>query len=330
MAALVARFNTAKEEVNAELAVFAGDLVDNLEKHPDTEPDWQERTEDLLVLARECAYMDAEEFRKQCEAIVQELDDKRQELPMGVLKQLHTRMLFILTRCTRLVQFERDHGFDEDGPLHRLHRAKVGSSLENYWASVTSLKGKAVINEPIERTKPSPPPLFHEQEANFKSSLRQGKGEATTSEKSYYPQPLEIEKDSSFQQDPAGFMSPVNALVVNRLASWKNFSSASNEGKEPQRKSTEAVQFQPDLMVKLHKHGSVHDVVEDGRATARHSKESESLNSLKRGQRVSWGHWGDQSGVLDDNLDVICRICEDEISTSHLEDHSRVCALADR
>jgi hypothetical protein len=35
---------------------------------------------------------------------VQDLDDHRQELSMGVLKKLYTRMLFILTRCTRLLQ----------------------------------------------------------------------------------------------------------------------------------------------------------------------------------------------------------------------------------
>lgn len=47
------------------------------------------------------------DFWLHCEGIVRDLDDRRQELPPGVLKQLHTRMLFILTRCTRLLQFHK-------------------------------------------------------------------------------------------------------------------------------------------------------------------------------------------------------------------------------
>lgn len=74
---LKARFNTAKEEVNGELAVFAGDLLEALEKNAGTVPDWQEGAEDLLVLARKCAMMDPQQFRKECEAIVHELDEKR-------------------------------------------------------------------------------------------------------------------------------------------------------------------------------------------------------------------------------------------------------------
>ena len=41
---------------------------------------------------------------------------------MGILKQAHTRLLFILTRCTRLVQFHKESGYDEDHilGLHQL------------------------------------------------------------------------------------------------------------------------------------------------------------------------------------------------------------------
>ncbi|CAN6892511.1 unnamed protein product [Brassica oleracea] len=71
--------------------------------------------EEILVLIRakfdkarkNCAMITPGDFWLHCEGIVRDLDDRRQELPPGVLKQLHTRMLFILTRCTRLLQFHK-------------------------------------------------------------------------------------------------------------------------------------------------------------------------------------------------------------------------------
>ncbi len=74
MQTLRARFNTAKEEVNAELKVFAGDLLEILERNPDAEADWQERIEDLLILANQCAVMVPDEFLQRCEGIVHNLD----------------------------------------------------------------------------------------------------------------------------------------------------------------------------------------------------------------------------------------------------------------
>ena len=47
------------------------------------------------------------EFWLQCEGIVQELDNRRQELHPRMLKQLHARMLFILTRYIRLLVPQR-------------------------------------------------------------------------------------------------------------------------------------------------------------------------------------------------------------------------------
>ncbi|KAF2545177.1 hypothetical protein F2Q70_00023200 [Brassica cretica] len=102
-----AKFDKAKEEVNSDLAVFAADLVGVLEKNAKSHPEWEESFEDLLILARSCAMITPGDFWLHCEGIVRDLDDRRQEFPPGVLKQLHTRMLFILTRCTRLLQFHK-------------------------------------------------------------------------------------------------------------------------------------------------------------------------------------------------------------------------------
>ncbi|KAL0828511.1 hypothetical protein Bca101_052189 [Brassica carinata] len=77
--------------------------------------------EDLLIEARLRATMPAAEFWVKCEGIVQKLDDKRQELPMGGLKQAHNRLLFILTRCNRLVQFRKESGYVEEHIL-KMHQ----------------------------------------------------------------------------------------------------------------------------------------------------------------------------------------------------------------
>lgn len=330
MAALGARFHTAKEEVNAELAVFAGDLVEVLETSSEIEPYLQERIEDLLILARDCAFMDPQEFRRQCEAIVQELDDKRQELPMGVLKRLHTRMLFILTRCTRLLQFEKENGLDEY-ELHRLQEeAKVGSSMES-WSSLARWKekGKALLNV-VKLKKPSSSSKSPIQEGASKTQIKRASDEATTSGTSSFSDVTEQEETSVKQPTlpiPGGSVSPVHSLVADRLASWKNFSVAPLNELESHGISNDGTESGLNVNKKI---GSSQIDVDGERESGRLSKETQRVPSSKRHQRVSWGHWRDQPEVLDDNLDVICRICEDEVATSRLEDHSRVCALADR
>nr|KAJ0221279.1 hypothetical protein LSAT_V11C200056710 [Lactuca sativa] len=77
------KFDKEKEEVDADLHIFAGDLLGNLEKNAQSQPQWQETLEDLLVLAQSCAMTSPGEFWLQCEGIVQELDDRHQELPMA-------------------------------------------------------------------------------------------------------------------------------------------------------------------------------------------------------------------------------------------------------
>ncbi|KAI5077965.1 hypothetical protein GOP47_0007789 [Adiantum capillus-veneris] len=114
--ALQTRFCSAKEQVNSELAIFGADLIDIMEaEESKQDKDCQAKQEDLLVLARDCSLMSVSEFREQCEGIVQKLEEERQLLPLGRLKQLHTRLLFILTTCTRLLQYQKESGAPKDG-----------------------------------------------------------------------------------------------------------------------------------------------------------------------------------------------------------------------
>ncbi|KAL8132778.1 hypothetical protein AgCh_008311 [Apium graveolens] len=306
-----AKFDKAKEEVDSDLRVFAAHLVETLDKNAESHPEWQETIEDLLVMARSCAMTSAGEFWLQCEGIVQELDDRRQELPMGILKQLHTRMLFILTRCTRLLQFHKESGFAEDENVHlrqSLHsvdkRIPVGA-LGDVTASGTLKVPKAV------------PRKWYSQEQH---GLVWKKDQSLQPETVVSPHTVEIAKnlDSPSSRD--------------RMASWKKFPSP--VVKSPQKT---APQEEVKVNIKLEASEVSHDRkgnsdmdISIPKSLDHPSKDfhGQSVQISKHQHKASWGHWGDQTNIADES--IICRICEEEVPTLHVEDHSRICAIADQ
>ncbi|KAK9672760.1 hypothetical protein RND81_12G122500 [Saponaria officinalis] len=108
------KFNKLKDEVDSDLGIFAGDLVGILEKSTESNPDWSKGLDDLLLIARQCAAMSTDELWHNCESIVQDLNDRRQDLPTGGLKRAYTRLLYILSRYTRPVQFQKEGGFQNE------------------------------------------------------------------------------------------------------------------------------------------------------------------------------------------------------------------------
>jgi hypothetical protein len=327
---LRARFNTAKEEVNAELAVFAGDLIEILERNPDAEADWLERTEDLLILAKQCAVMDPDEFLRQCEGIVHDLDEKRQELPIGKLKTLHTRMLFILTRCTRLLQYLKENGLDEDGSLHLLqHRIQMDQSLEKHWNSV--VKGKKILaNDPVKLRKPDSMPHYWNAEAV--PLPRRSKDEPGGGKSGAMETIKELKED--FQKDDVSkerfskgkSMSVVTSLIADRIASWKKGRSPTDSSSSTGRPGSAKDMTGGQKASRLKEQKP--DTVDDGESVAlKTSKSAPPSISLQRQQRTPWS---DYTGAFDENYMVICRICEEDVPTLRLEEHSRICAFADR
>ncbi|KAK9278822.1 hypothetical protein L1049_028401 [Liquidambar formosana] len=311
-----AKFDKAKEEVNSDLAVFAADLVGILEKNAESHPEWQETIEDLLVLARSCAMTSPSEFWLQCESIVQELDDRRQELPMGMLKQLHTRMLFILTRCTRLLQYHKESGLAEDENYLQLRQSRPLHSAE----------------------KRIPPGLGRDGKSSSgaKSSM------PATTRKSYSQE----QRGMDWKKDPV--MQPVNLSppIVessknldspagrDRISSWKKLPSPAGKGS---KEAALVEEEQNDSKVESEKISNKRRGISDVyMATAKPtelplSKDSHGPATVpsKHQHKLSWGYWGDQPNISEDSS-IICRICEEEVPTSHVEDHSRICAIADR
>lgn len=287
MVMIRSKFDKLKEEVNADLGIFAGDLVSVLEKTSEYHPDWKECLEDLLVIARQCAKMSPGEFWIKCEAIVQNLDDRRQELPMGTLKQVHTRLLFILTRCTRLVQFQKENGYEEDHVLASHQLSDLGVYPERLPGVPLATK------ESVERKTYK----AHEQE---ESSFSNKQSHVTE----------EVDTAKSVDSSTGSF----------RMSSWKKLpSSAAKNRKDYDSSDTPSKDKSEDLHRKKDI-GRLQNIEIPARQVE-HAEES-----LK--PQKTWGVWDQHQMAYEDSL--ICRICEVEIPTVHVEQHSRICTIVDR
>ncbi|KAI4332032.1 hypothetical protein L6164_016973 [Bauhinia variegata] len=300
MVAVRAKFDRLKEEVNSDLGGFAGDLVGILEKTSDSHAEWKESLEDLLVVARQCAKMSPSEFWVKGERIVQNLDDSRQELPVGIIKQAYTRLLFILTRCTRLVQFHKESGYDQDHILGLHQLSDLGFYPEQIFRAASSV----------------PPDGNEMAEKQIKKSNSKG-------QENFIAKRGQVDelKSSVFDNvDVSTARSGDSTASSYRMSSWKKLPSAA----EKKRKGQDAV----DLPSK----GGLNDLqVKDETAESpdMQSCHPEPSETSGRTRRVSWGFWGDNQNQTYENS-MICRICEVEIPIVHVEEHSRICTIADR
>jgi hypothetical protein len=275
--------------------VFAGDLVSIMEKYADSQPAWKEKLEDLLILARSCCVMTPGEFWLQCEGIVQDLDDHRQELPMGVLKKLYTRMLFILTRCTRLLQFHKESGFAEDEVMDQCD--KIIQSAD-----------RQVLAQP-----------------GADDTNRACKSEAR---KSYSQEQCNMKWKRSQEINPVKLLSPLETDVKKEvesppkewMSSWKPFPSPVT--KSP-RESTPIKEESPN------KKTDVLPTVSSGIDVTSPVEPISQPLPPKHQHKTSWGHWSDQPNISEEGS-IMCRICEEYVPSHYVEDHSKVCAVADR
>ncbi|XP_062212200.1 probable serine/threonine protein kinase IREH1 isoform X2 [Phragmites australis] len=291
------RFEKAKEEVNSDLAIFAGDLVSVMEKYADSHPEWKETLEDLLILARSCCVMTPGEFWLQCEGIVQDLDDHRQELPMGVLRKLYTRMLFILTRCTRLLQFHKESGFAEDEVV--IDQRVVIQSADRQILAQPGAAGTKTIASKSDARK-----SYSQEQHNLKWKRSQ----------EIKPVKLLPPLDTDVKKE-------VDSPPKERISSWKPFPSpVTKSPKESTPTKEESPNKKTDVLSTV-----------SSRAESTSPVESISQQQLlpKHQHKTSWGHWSDQPNISEEGS-IMCRICEEYVPTHHVEDHSRVCAVADR
>ncbi|XP_051139448.1 probable serine/threonine protein kinase IRE4 isoform X2 [Andrographis paniculata] len=119
LGSLRARFDAAKEVVNIELGSFSKEVLEILQEADSLAPDEYKMADELFELSHQCIDMTSLDFRSNCETIVRDLTLKRQTCQVELLKLLCTRFLFILTRCTRLLHFEKDFGHVNEQSLDK-------------------------------------------------------------------------------------------------------------------------------------------------------------------------------------------------------------------
>ncbi|GAA0185822.1 non-receptor serine/threonine protein kinase [Lithospermum erythrorhizon] len=301
------RFDKAKEEVDSYLSTFAGNLVGVLKRSIETHPEWEETVVDLLALAHSCVMTAPGEFWFKCEGIVQDLDDRRKKLPAGLLKHLHTQMLIILTRCTRVVQLLKGSGLAEDYNIFQLSQ-----SLQPPDRSMPSMgmdEGGAANPFKVPPTRKF---TSQEQQEELKNKL--------TVQTEYYSSSPESMQD-------------LDTPSRNLMAPWKKFSSPAV--KTP----VEDVQVKDVLLDNdIEASKLLHNRRRLPAADLGSAEPSEQFpkdpqghysNFSKQEHKVSWGQFGDQPGISYDSS-TIYQICEEEVPTLHVDDCSSICAIADQ
>ncbi|OEL31697.1 putative serine/threonine protein kinase IRE [Dichanthelium oligosanthes] len=313
--AIRTKFIRLKQEVDGELGVFAGDLVGALERGDEPEEDRRLALEDLLVAAQQCAEMSPEEFWTRCEAIVQGLDDRRQELPAGFPKQAHTRVLFILTRCTRLLQFRKEAAAagcryaDDDGAQHVLglhqlsdlglfpSRVDGGDLGHKSTSSLTELKERLIRRRMLEHKHLT---------IDFSPARIFSSGDAAAADHS-----------------PTG-----------RMASWKKLPSPAEKNNSKNAGGADATKAAAEEKKKpiTRQQGktSVDEIVERVDAASIHPDGLASLGDAAVNLEVPSQYPEAQQIIVDGKPRMICRICDFEIPMACAEGHFVVCTLADR
>ncbi|KAM7273997.1 hypothetical protein ACFE04_028661 [Oxalis oulophora] len=290
MVAIREKFDRLKVEVNSDLGIFAGDLVGIIEKSSCCDPRWKESLEDLLIICRQCAKMTPSEFWVKCERVVQILDDKRQDLPMGVLKQAHTRLLFILTRCTRLVQFQKESGHESDHILGHHHLSDLGVYPKH-----------ALEDKQLEFTRP----LAYEKQRKKQYGKEPGhisKKDGKADQIFTIGADVEVSKSKGVNSSSSTF----------RMSSWKTLPSTNEKMREdtPDTPCNDHVE---------HLNGKYDTKIE----------KTKILDSSSGVKKVNQGSLGEARNVSNENS-MICRICEVEIPIVHVEEHSWICTIVDR
>ncbi|XP_035541728.1 probable serine/threonine protein kinase IRE4 isoform X3 [Juglans regia] len=229
LGSLHSRFDAAKEVVNVELASFSGDVLDVFDKI-DSSPEGETMAEDLLLLARKCMEMNPCEFRVECETIVQELTEKRHQCQTGMLKWLVTRMLFILTRCTRLLQFQKDREPIDEKSLRKLKKCLESiPAVETSWVpnpqiadcgSHYALNQKDVVKHELHRECK----LCSVPEASCCNSLEPDDESDSTSKKDV----VVLQQKLAVQTAKTDFLSPVQQFhqIDSSFGKFTNNSSS--------------------------------------------------------------------------------------------------------
>ncbi|KAJ3673994.1 hypothetical protein LUZ60_005986 [Juncus effusus] len=139
---LDSKFDDAKEKVNIELLKLTKDLKESIDKG--SLSGFESSAKDLLALSKDCISMTSSVFRDNCEKIVRDLAMQRErgEVKSLLLEKFKTRVLFVLTRCTRLLQFGEDNWNADGESFERFQRCLESvPAVDMKWVNANNLEG---------------------------------------------------------------------------------------------------------------------------------------------------------------------------------------------
>lgn len=289
MGSFHSKFEAAKEVVNAELIAFAAEVAIGLENG--TLSGEQEKAEYLILLSDKCREMTPSRFRDDCEGIVQVLAETWKKSQGGCMKELLTRMLFIITRCNRILQFQKDCDPINEESLSRFQQCiESVPAFDRKWG-LCFYKNYFDINNLSDRDCRHP----KQETEDYNQVIRNYAILVTFFLFSY--QLMKYFDVSYHIHDFFLFQTSVTSTKKHTMLSNASISTSLEN-------STSGDSFpQPDRV-----YGSI----------------TEKLLGICNSDFLY-----EQEGSEVPDL-VICRICEEEVPVSHLETHSYICAFADK
>lgn len=180
-------FRAAKAQADSELEVFLHELHEN-GKSLGVDA---ESLDHIIAIAHKCLHEPVEVFKDSVPAIVDELEDLRRSCGTRVLKALATRLLFILTRCSRLLVREdtTPNASGTPAPAYMSARSRMTTGGRLHRLLTTLEKPEQPRNsQPLIRTLTSPlllgqsqhGPILEEAVTHPTESPRQQGRESTT------------------------------------------------------------------------------------------------------------------------------------------------------
>ncbi|XP_031479670.1 probable serine/threonine protein kinase IRE4 isoform X2 [Nymphaea colorata] len=285
------RLDVIKEAMDHRLSLFTREVSAILAEQGNMPAESREMAEELLVLSAVCKNLPCSEFQHKCEGLVGDLSEKRLLCQSGWLKQLFSKMIFILAQYSRLVQAYKEKGLINKNCL---------SMFMEYLNSVPDIEANWTPQRSSSRVKSDG--VFYKNMESYRS--------VSDAEMLLKPHSEEVlDKEDIATGGCPG--SDSRALLLQ---------SSQNVQHSDQAMESNASTYFGTLNEKLH---SSCDVVEALVFQKDGSSPKKLLDELK------WSSIHEQQSH--EHIDgVICRICEKLVPPSHLEAHSYICAFAEK
>ncbi|KAF3790685.1 putative serine/threonine protein kinase [Nymphaea thermarum] len=287
------RLDVIKEAMDHRLSLFTREVSAILVEQENMPAESREMAKELLVLSAFCKNLPCSEFQHKCEGLVGGLSEKRLLCQSGWLKQLFSKMIFILAQYSRLVQAYKEKGLINKNCL---------SMFMEYLNSVPDIEANWTPQRSSSRVKSDG--VFYK---NMESD-----GSISDAEMLLKPQSAEVlDKEDIATRGCPG--SDSRALLLQS-------SQSEQHSDQDSIMESNASTYFGTLNEKLH---SSCDVVETLVLQKDGSSPKRLLDELK------WGSIHEQQSH--EHIDgVLCRICEKLVPPSHLEAHSYICAFAEK